>query len=483
MVAKRPYSTKVTKARTELSLDAFLAAALRYPSRIAILRELLLQQSGLSYRELTTRLDRVTRHLRMLRRIGAIVPSVEKNSGRVVYLLADTPYSRTLRAMLDAGSSTGSRASDLTAWPEMDLLRELIAAIPEAVVVVAADGRFVLVNGLAENLWGGNLPRSVGAEKQSDGSSFYGPDGTLLRFADMPIPRALAGDTVMGQEVRYERSDGTCLDLLFNAAPIHASRVQSRKILAAVCIFQDISRLRALERQRDDFLSIAAHELRTPLTSVLGTVQVLLRQIRRFSDDKPLDLANLRRGLERVNDQSQRIHKLVSDLLDTSRIQSGQLEFNIQPVDLAAIVRDSVDGQCVTHPGRHIKCTVLAAPLPVLGDDVRLSQVVDNLLTNALKYSTEDAPVEVTVDSRGDEACLSVRDHGEGIPAEAMPRLFERFYRVPGMEVKSGSGVGLGLGLYISSTIIARHNGRIEVTAEPGKGTIFNVLIPMTGHS
>ncbi len=312
---------------------------------------------------------------------------------------------------------------------------------------------------------------------------FTGPDGTPLRFADMPIPRALAGDTIMGQEIRYERSDGTRLDLLLNATPIYASSFPSRKILAAVCIFQDISRLRALERQRDDFLSIAAHELRTPLTSVLGTVQVLLRQIRRFSDDKPLDLANLRRGLERVNDQSQRIHKLILDLLDTSRIQSGQLEFNIQPEDLAAIVRDSVDGQSVTHPWRQIKCTVLTAPLPVLGDDVRLSQVVDNLLTNALKYSSENAPVEVTVDARGDEARLSVRDHGDGIPAEAMPRLFERFYRVPGMEVKSDSSVGLGLGLYISSTIVARHNGRIEVTAEPGKGTTFDVFIPMTEHS
>ena len=225
MVAKRPHSTKITNARIELSLDAFLAAALRYPSRIAILRELLLQQSGLSYRELTTRLDTVTaeaitRHLRMLRRIGAIVPSVEKNSGRVVYLLADTPYSRTLRAILDASSSAGIRASDRTAWPEMDLLRELIAAIPDAVVVVASRWKVCTRQQPSRKSVGRQPPRSIEAEKQSDGSSFYWPDGTPLRFADMPIPRALAGDTIMGQEMRYERSDGTRLDLLFNAAPI-----------------------------------------------------------------------------------------------------------------------------------------------------------------------------------------------------------------------------------------------------------------------
>ncbi|MGO8949190.1 MAG: ATP-binding protein [Ktedonobacterales bacterium] len=481
MVAKHPRVTKVTKARTEPSLDAFLAAAFRHPIRIAILRAILLQPGGLSYRDLTERLapataDVVTRHLRILRRTGAIVPYVGEDASRASYVLADTPYTETLRAMLDASLN---RTHEYL-WPEMDLLRKLIAAIPEAVVLVAADGQFILVNSVAERLWGRPTPINIRADEYAPSFNFYALDGESLAFAETPIPRALAGETVIGQDVIYERPDGTRLDLLFNAAPIYTSTAQERQIMAAVCTFQDISQLKALERQRDEFLSIAAHELRTPLTSVLGTVQVLLRQLRRATDEKPLDSANVKRGLERVNDQSQRINKLVSDLLDTSRIQSGQLEFNMQPTDLVAIVRESIDGQSLAHPGRQIRLMVAERSVLVLGDDVRLAQVVDNLLTNALKYSTEDAPVEVSVGTRDEQAYIGVRDYGEGIPSEAMPRLFERFYRVPGIEVKSDSGVGLGLGLYITSTIVTRHNGRIEVSAEPGQGTTFDVYIPLS---
>jgi two-component system, OmpR family, phosphate regulon sensor histidine kinase PhoR len=477
MVAKR---SQVTKMRTEPSLDAFLASALRHPVRIAILRAIHAQAGGLSYRDLSERLAPVTaetvaRHLRILRRIGAIVPHVGENVYRVTYLLAESPYTYTLRSMLDASLN---RTNEYL-WPEMDLLRKLLAAIPEAIVLVSENGQFMLVNDVAEKLWGRETPNNIRAEEYAATFTFYTLDGELLALKDMPIPRALAGDTIIGQEVIYERPDGTHIDLLYNAAPIYTSIPQGRQIIAAVCTFQDISELKALERQRDEFLSIAAHELRTPLTSILGTAQVLLRQLRRVTEEKPLDLTSMKRGLERVNDQSQRINKLVSDLLDTSRIQAGQLEFSMQSADMAAIVRETVDGQSLAHPGRQIRLTAPEGPVLVMGDDVRLAQVLDNLLTNALKYSMEDAPVDVTLALSDKQVYITVRDYGDGIPLEAIPHLFERYYRVPGMEVKSESGVGLGLGLYITSTIVARHHGRIEVTAERGHGTTFHVYIPL----
>jgi two-component system phosphate regulon sensor histidine kinase PhoR len=466
--------------RTEPSLDAFLATALRHPVRIAILRAIHVQPGGLSYRDLTERLapvsaETVARHLRILRRIGAIVPHVGEHVYRVTYLLAESPHVQVLESMLDASlNRTGEYL-----WPGMDLLRKLISAIPEAVVLVAEDGQFMLVNDVAERLWGRETPTSIRTEEYAAAFTFYTPDGELLALQDMPISRALAGDTIIGQELIYERPDGTHLDLLFNAAPIYTTISQGRQIIAAVCTFQDISQLKALERQRDEFLSIAAHELRTPLTSILGTAQVLLRQLRRVTEEKPLDLNSMKRGLERVNDQSLRINKLVSDLLDTSRIQAGQLEFSMQPANMTAIVRETVDGQSLAHPGRKIRLMVPDGPVLVLGDDVRLAQVLDNLLTNALKYSMEDAPVDVTVTLWDKQVYIAVRDYGDGIPPEAIPHLFERFYRVPGMEVKSESGLGLGLGLYITSTIVARHHGHIEVTAERGQGTTFHVYIPL----
>ncbi len=479
MVAER-YQT--TKLRTDQqSLDYFLAVAFRHPTRIAMLHAIDSQPGGVSYRGLTELLAPVTaetiaRHLRILRKVGAIVPHVGAHVSSVTYLLADTPNTRVLRAMLAAAETREHEYF----WPALDLLKTVIAAIPEAVVLVGAKGEFLLVNDVAEKLLSGHpTPESVLLEEYAVTFPFYTPDGDQLAVEDMPIPRALAGDTVIGQQVVYQRPDGSRLDLLYNAAPIMTTTKTGRHITAAVCTFQDISRLKALERQRDEFLSIAAHELRTPLTSILGTVQVLSRQVRRASDEKPLDLANVKRGLDRVNDQSQRINKLVSDLLDTSRIQAGHLEFSTELIDLKALVDETVDGQSLAHPGRRIELLTPEWPIPVIGDAIRLAQVFDNLLTNALKYSTEDAPVEVEVTIEGTEACVRVQDHGEGIPTEALPHIFERFYRVPGMEVKSDSGVGLGLGLYITYTIVARHNGRIVVTSVPREGTTFRVYIPV----
>jgi PAS domain S-box-containing protein len=478
MVAGRYQTTKLRTDRQ--SPDYFLAAALRHPTRIAILHAIDSRPGGVSYKGLTELLapvsaETIARHLRILRKVGAIVPHVGANVSSVTYLLADTPNTRVLRAMLAAAEMRELEYF----WPALDLLKNVIAAVPEAVVLVGAKGEFLLVNDVAEKLLSGHpTPESVLLGEYA-AFPFYTPDGDQLTVEDMPIPRALAGDTVIGQQVVYQRPDGTRLDLLYNAAPIVTTTKTGRHITAAVCTFQDISRLKALERQRDEFLSIAAHELRTPLTSILGTVQVLSRQLRRASDEKPLDLANLKRGLDRVNDQSQRINKLVSDLLDTSRIQAGYLEFSMGLIDLKTLVDETVDGQSLAHPGRRIGLLSPDWPIPVIGDAIRLAQVFDNLLTNALKYSTEDAPVEVEVSIEEKEACVRVQDHGEGIPPEALPHIFERFYRVPGMEVKSDSGVGLGLGLYITYSIVARHNGRIVVTAEPRVGTTFRVYIPV----
>jgi two-component system phosphate regulon sensor histidine kinase PhoR len=479
MVAERYQTTTV---RTDQqSLDYFLAATFRHPARIAILHAIDSQPGGVSYKGLTELLAPVTaetiaRHLRILRKVGAIVPHVGANVSSVTYLLADTPNTRVLRAMLAVAEAREHEYF----WPALELLKTVIAAVPEAVVLVGVNGEFLLVNDAAEKLLSRHPTReSIFLQEYAVTFPFYTPGGDRLAMEDMPILRALAGDTVIGEQVVYLRPDGTRLDLLYNAAPIMTTTKTGRHVTAAVCTFQDISRLKALERQRDEFLSIAAHELRTPLTSILGTVQVLSRQLRRATDEKPLDLANLKRGLDRVNDQSQRINKLVSDLLDTSRIQAGHLEFSMGLVDLKVLVDETVDGQSLAHPGRQIMLLTPEWPIPVIGDAVRLAQVFDNLLTNALKYSTEDAPVEVEISVDDNEACVRVQDHGDGIPPEALPHIFERFYRVPGMEVKSDSGVGLGLGLYITYTIVARHNGRIEVTAEPRAGTTFRVYIPV----
>ena len=304
------------------------------------------------------------------------------------------------------------------------------------------------------------------------------------------------------------------------------------------------------KRQMDEFLGMASHELRTPLTTVLANVQLarhtLRAQIREReranaeeeavkvggSERAPRDhhgsydagrrslhteaapalpaqganteaepkMARIGRFLERSEQQIHRLNRLVGDLLDVSRIQAGKLELRREPCDLLAITRENVEAQRSAWPDRTITLDVdLPArdkALLVDADPDRISQVVTNFVTNALKYSPPDQPVTVRVrvvrantssqgsqSSRGDAVRLEVRDHGPGLSAEQQAHLFERFYRVPGVAQQSGSGVGLGLGLFICKTIIERHGGAIGVDSVPGDGSTFWCTLPMSAST
>lgn len=244
--------------------------------------------------------------------------------------------------------------------------------------------------------------------------------------------------------------------------------------------------LRESNRRMDEFLGVASHELRTPLTSILGSVQLAERRLRRAMEaEQPPE--DWRTQLEVIRDlqvravrQTKRIDRLVSDLLDVSRIRANRLELAPEPCDLAAIVREAVEEQRRLNPERGIE---LQSPgdmtVPVVADADRIGQVVTNYLTNALKYSPEAQPVEVDLRVEEGEACLSVRDHGPGLSAAEQAHIWERFYRVPGVEPQSGSGVGLGLGLHISRTIVELHHGRVGVESVPGDGATFWFALPL----
>ena len=193
-------------------------------------------------------------------------------------------------------------------------------------------------------------------------------------------------------------------------------------------------------------------------------------------------LARLHEQLTRADRQATLLARLVDDLVDVSRIHADQLEMRREPCDLAAVVREAVAEQRQVQPQRTIILELPAGEerIPLVADAARLGQVLTNLLTNALKYSPPEAPVAVRVAVEGERARVSVRDEGPGLSAEQRERLGERFYRVPGIEVQSGSGVGLGIGLFISKTIVARHGGRFGVESAPGAGSTFWFELPMT---
>ena len=245
-------------------------------------------------------------------------------------------------------------------------------------------------------------------------------------------------------------------------------------------------------RQRDEFLSVASHELRTPLTSVKANAQVAERTVRRLLEaaaeantaqrSTTPALERLHEQLVRADRQATLLARLVDDLVEVSRIHADRLELRQASCDLVAITREAVAEQRQVHPQRTITLELPSGngPIPLVADAARIGQVLTNLLTNALKYSPPDAPVAVRMAVEGEWARVSVRDEGPGLSAEQRERLGERFYRVPGIEVQSGSGVGLGIGLFISTTIIARHGGRFGVESAPGEGSTFWFELPLT---
>lgn len=245
--------------------------------------------------------------------------------------------------------------------------------------------------------------------------------------------------------------------------------------------------MRQANRQMETFLGIVSHELKTPLSSMLLGLQLLQRRtqpptrsVAGAAKESVGGLGTSRGVLEMALKQLGRLNRLVDDLLDSSRIQTGRLECHFQLVDLAAIVGLAVEEQCQMAPER----TILLhrpdeRPVPVWGDAARIGQVVTNYLTNALKYSPEDSPVEVGVQVEGARGRVWVRDQGPGIPPDEQACLWERFHRVPGIEVQSGSGIGLGLGLHITQTIIEHHRGQVGVESVPGQGSVFWFTLPL----
>lgn len=247
--------------------------------------------------------------------------------------------------------------------------------------------------------------------------------------------------------------------------------------------------LREAHRRMEEFLSIICHELKTPLTIMRGSLQLAERKVKRLVSSEALLPDEMRRFapilalLERASNQVSIQDRLVNDLLDASRIQTQTLQLLMAPCNLVSIVQEAVEDQRQIVPARAIHLeTPAGKDVPVYGDADRLVQVVTNYLTNALKYSSTDRPVEVRLRVEGQIAQVSVRDEGPGLPSAEHERIWERFYRVPGIEVQSGSGGGLGVGLHVCRTIIERHGGQVGVDSRPGEGSTFWFTLPLAKH-
>jgi signal transduction histidine kinase len=227
---------------------------------------------------------------------------------------------------------------------------------------------------------------------------------------------------------------------------------------------------------RDEFLSVVSHELRSPLTSLSLHIQALTA---RSKSSQRLTPAALATKLDTIDHQVRRLIRLANNLLDLSRITLGRLELERELLNLAELAREAVarNNESIAHAG----CAVmLTGDDPVVGswDRLRLEQVLDNLLSNAVKYGA-GKPIEIDVRRQGGEACLAIRDHGQGIPREHQTRIFQKFERVATLR-QSG---GLGLGLWIVREVVTALGGSVSVSSEPGEGSTFVVALPLHAGS
>ncbi len=239
----------------------------------------------------------------------------------------------------------------------------------------------------------------------------------------------------------------------------------------------------AANQLKDEFIGIASHELRTPLTTMKASVQIARRLVGRMLDESEQSaeqaLSQLDRFLQRTEQQMERQGRLIRDLLDVSRIERGQLELQLAPCNLVAVVRETVEDQQQAAPTRVIQLELPIHEVWVLADHDRVSQVVSNYLSNALKYSDTDQPVAVSLQIAEAMVRVSVHDQGPGLETSELSHIWERFYRVPGTQVKSGSSIGLGLGLHISRTLIEQQGGSVGVESTLGHGATFWFTLPL----
>ncbi len=229
------------------------------------------------------------------------------------------------------------------------------------------------------------------------------------------------------------------------------------------------SELRDLKRQmqlQEDFVSTISHELRTPLGFIKGYSTSLLRE------DTSWDEATQKEFLTIIDEEADRLSLLIENVLESARLQSRTLPLRFQPLRLDAVIRDVITRLRARHKNLDVSMDLKFTP-PIDGDGVRLAQVFENLFTNAIKYAPE-APILVLLEQVGEKVIIAFIDRGPGIPKEALPFIFDRFYRVRSEK----SVTGTGLGLYICKQIIEAHRGKIWAESNPGQGTTFFIELP-----
>jgi PAS domain S-box-containing protein len=325
-------------------------------------------------------------------------------------------------------------------------LNALLENLKEGVAIADRSGAVVMINDAARVILGAtddDMRRGDPFQWQE----FYDPDGVALPIERRPLVRALRGEQFTDYEVLRAQPNGERRRIVSTGTSV---RDDNGDVALAIVVFRDLTELRRLEQQRDEFLALISHDLRNPLSGILMFVAALKRSVAKRGIAEDVDLA------ERAERNIMRMSAMIEELTEATSLESPGVALRLEACDLRDIVANAVDGMDDAR-ARRVAIEAgfdQASVYVVFGDPQRLERVVTNLITNALKYSVESSFV---------------------IEPESMKMLFDRYYRTTGGKARAS---GQGLGLYIARLIVEAHGGRIDVSSEVGKGSTFRLILP-----
>jgi two-component system phosphate regulon sensor histidine kinase PhoR len=375
-------------------------------------------------------------------------------------LLVSEQLASQLNTNLEA--SVKSRTQEL--YKSQQQLSRVLETMAEGVMIVDVNNRMTYANKMAQEFLGVNESEYQNKEYHNLKWKTYKLDGEPLKAEENPIYRAMkTGKAIYDFEIALQTPGRALFYVAVNAVPIYD---EDHTLTGGIGTFVDVTHRRKAIQQKDDFISVASHELKTPITSLKAALQ-LLDRIKERPD------AHLPKLIEQANKSMNKVSNLIEELLNASKITSGQMHLNAQSFKFKDLIKE-----CLLTISDSFKSKLRIdgdLELMMYGDPVRIEQVIVNFLNNSIKYAPDATEISISLENKDGLAKVTVTDDGPGIHPDKVPHLFERYYRVD----DGGSQYsGLGLGLYICSEIIKKHNGEIGAVSELGKGSSFWFTLP-----
>lgn len=397
-----------------------------------------------------------------------IVPVASIFAVIMTYVVAKD-LNQEIKGNIDLARSLDNKAKE--AMGERDKLNTIVKSVSDGIIVFDRNRNITFANTAAcailHTSQEGLLNKKISELFTiTDGKGEAVTDAMLCPLKPMEDDGLVFGPS----EVLLKNANNETLAVMISSTQIKEG---AQSDIGSICVFADISKEKELEEMKLDFVAMAAHELRTPITGIRGYLSIVLEEVTK-------KLSKEERGMiEKAFISTTNLAALVENLLSVSHIESHSLKLNKETVDWSRLINEVVGTLSSSAEQKKIKIIVdLPKDLPSISvDKFRIIEVLSNLITNAITYSSSERTITVSANVNGSNLITHIKDQGEGIPEKALPHLFTKFFRVSGALVQGAKGTGLGL--YISKSIIDVHKGNIWVESELGKGSTFSFSLPL----